>query len=111
LNKSTLRPESSIELNKFANYLKSHPKIKIELGGHTDSRGNKDENLKLSADRAKAVVDFLIQSGIPSNRMTFKGYGSSQPIISDDEISKIPSAEEKEFAHQKNRRTAYKIIP
>jgi len=111
LNKSTLRPESSIELNKFANYLKSHPKMNIELGGHTDSRGNKDENLKLSADRAKAVVDFLIQSGIPSNRMTFKGYGSSQPIISDDEISKISSAEEKEFAHQKNRRTVYKIIP
>jgi len=111
LNKSTLRPESKVELNKFANYLKSNPKIKIELGGHTDSRGNKDENLKLSSDRAKAVLDYLTQCGIPSISITFKGYGSSQPIVSDEEIAKLSTAEEKEVAHQKNRRTVYKIIP
>lgn len=110
LNKSTLRPESKLELNKFASYLKSNPKMKIELGGHTDSRGNKDENLKLSADRAKSVYEYLISTGIPAERMGYKGYGSTQPIISDEEITKLTSSQEKEIAHQKNRRTVYKII-
>ncbi|MFM7683433.1 MAG: OmpA family protein, partial [Bacteroidota bacterium] len=80
LNKSTLRPESKVELNKLANYLKFNAKLKIELGGHTDSRGNNDENLKLSSDRAKSVLDYLVQCGISSARLTSKGYGSSQPI-------------------------------
>ena len=111
LNKSTLRPESKVELNKFVNYLKSNSKLKIELGGHTDSRGNKDENLKLSTDRAKAVMDYLVQCGISSNQLTFKGYGSSQPLVSDDEISSLSAIEDKESAHQKNRRTVYKILP
>jgi outer membrane protein OmpA-like peptidoglycan-associated protein/Tol biopolymer transport system component len=111
LNKSTLRPESKVELNKFANYLKSIPKLKIELGGHTDSRGNKDDNLKLSSDRAKSVLDYLIQCGVSSESLSYKGYGSMQPIVSDEEISKLAKPEEKESAHQKNRRTVYKIIP
>jgi outer membrane protein OmpA-like peptidoglycan-associated protein/Tol biopolymer transport system component len=111
LNKSTLRPESKVELNKFASYLKSNPKIKIELGGHTDSRGNKDDNLKLSSDRAKSVLDYLIQCGVSSESLSYKGYGSMQPIVSDEEISKLAKPEEKESAHQKNRRTVYKVIP
>ena len=111
LNKSTLRPESKVELNKLANYLKFNSKLKIELGGHTDSRGNKEENLKLSSDRARAVLDYLVQCGIPASRLSFKGYGSSQTIVSDDEIEKLTKNEEKEAAHQKNRRTVYKIIP
>ncbi len=111
LNKSTLRPESKVELNKFAFYLKSNPKLKIELGGHTDSRGNKDDNLILSSDRAKSVLDYLIQCGVSSERLSYKGYGSSQPIATDEEISKLANPEEKETAHQKNRRTVYKIIP
>ena len=98
-------------MNKFASYLKSNPKIKIELGGHTDSRGNKDDNLKLSSDRAKSVLDYLIQCGVSSASLSYKGYGSMQPIISDEEISKLAKPEEKESAHQKNRRTVYKIIP
>lgn len=111
LNKSSLRSESKVELDKFAYYLKSNPKIKIELGGHTDSRGNKEDNLKLSSDRAKSVLDYLVSVGIPSTRMTFRGYGSTQPIVSDEEISKKSTQQEKEVAHQKNRRTVYKIIP
>jgi outer membrane protein OmpA-like peptidoglycan-associated protein len=111
LNKSTLRPESKVELNKFANYMKANLKVKIELGGHTDSRGNEVDNLKLSSERAKSVMDYLIQSGVSSNRLSFKGYGSSQPIVSNEEIAKLSKPEDKEAAHQKNRRTVYKIIP
>jgi outer membrane protein OmpA-like peptidoglycan-associated protein/tetratricopeptide (TPR) repeat protein len=111
LGKSTLRPESKVELNDFVSYLKKNPKIRIELGGHTDSRGNKDENLKLSNDRAKTVYDYLVANGIPSSRLTYKGFGSTMPIISDAEIAKLSSDIEKEQAHQKNRRTVYTILP
>jgi outer membrane protein OmpA-like peptidoglycan-associated protein len=111
LGKSTLRPESKIELNDFVTYLKKNPKIKIELGGHTDSRGNKEENLKLSTDRAKTVYDYLVANGVLANRLSYKGFGSTQPIYSDDAISKLGSDIEKEQAHQKNRRTVYTIVP
>jgi outer membrane protein OmpA-like peptidoglycan-associated protein len=111
LGKSTLRPESKVELNDFVAYLKRNPKIKIELGGHTDSRGNKDENLKLSNDRAKTVYDYLIANGVLANRLSYKGFGSTQPIYTDEAISKLSSDIEKEQAHQKNRRTVYTILP
>lgn len=111
LGKSTLRPESKVELTDFANYLKSNAKLKIELGGHTDSRGNKADNLKLSNDRAKAVYDFLISNGVAAERLNFKGYGSNEPIISDEKINQLGTEEEKEQAHQKNRRTVYKVVP
>jgi outer membrane protein OmpA-like peptidoglycan-associated protein len=111
LGKSTLRPESKIELNDFVAYLKKNSKIKIELGGHTDSRGNKDENLKLSNDRAKTVYDYLIANGVLANRLSYKGFGSIQPIYTDEAISKLGSDIEKEQAHQKNRRTVYTILP
>jgi len=55
-------------------------------------------------------MEFLVSNGIDANRLSYKGYGSSQTIISDIEIEKMQSDEEKEKAHQKNRRTVYKII-
>lgn len=110
LNKSTLREESKVELNQFANYLNENKSLKIELGGHTDSRGNAAENMKLSADRAKAVQDYLISKGVLSDRLNYKGYGSSQPIFSDDVIAVMKNEKEKEKAHQANRRTIYKVI-
>jgi outer membrane protein OmpA-like peptidoglycan-associated protein len=110
LNKSTLREESKIELNEFANYLLQNKALKIELGGHTDSRGNAMENTKLSTDRAKSVHDYLITKGVPSTQLSYKGYGSTQPIYSDEVIDKMKSEKEKEKAHQANRRTIYKVI-
>ena len=111
LNQAKLRPESKVELISFANYLKARPKMKIEIGGHTDSRGNAEENLTLSTNRAKAVYEFLIAQGIPAGQMSYKGFGSSEPIISDKEINAMSNAEQKEKAHQKNRRTTYTIRP
>jgi outer membrane protein OmpA-like peptidoglycan-associated protein len=111
LNQAKLRPESIIELTSFANYLKAHAQLKIEIGGHTDSRGNAQDNLTLSNNRAKAVYEFLISKGVSSDRLTYKGYGSSSPIIADTAINALSSAVEKEKAHQKNRRTTYIIRP
>ena len=111
LGKSTLRKVSAIELKNLASFLNRNPTIKIELGGHTDSRGNEADNLLLSTERAKAVYDYLIViEHISKERLSYKGYGKTQPIFSDKTIETIKTTEEKEIAHQKNRRTVYKII-
>jgi len=110
LSKSTLRPESYVELNKLVEFLEQNPTINIELGGHTDTRGDADENQILSENRAKSVYTYLVSKGIDAERLTYKGYGETQPIISDEEIAKLPSEAEQNAAHQKNRRTEYKTI-
>jgi outer membrane protein OmpA-like peptidoglycan-associated protein/tetratricopeptide (TPR) repeat protein len=111
LGKATLRPESKVELQHLFNYLQKNQQLKIEIQGHTDSRGDAAKNLLLSEARARAVYDFLIQEGISANRLSFKGYGATQPIVSDEAIMLLSQEKEIEVAHQKNRRTCYKIIP
>jgi len=110
LSKSTLRKESYVELDKLVNFLNENDKTKIEIGGHTDSRGDAKSNKTLSNDRAKAVYDYVIQKGIAKERLSFMGYGSSQPVFTDEQISQMTTEKEKEKAHQSNRRTAYKIV-
>ncbi|MFO0493887.1 MAG: OmpA family protein, partial [Flavobacteriia bacterium] len=110
LAKSTLRPESFVELDKLYDFLAKNPTLKIEIGGHTDTRGDDKENQKLSEDRAKAVYDYILTKGVEAARLTFKGYGESQPVITDASISKLATEKEKETAHQSNRRTEYKIV-
>ncbi|NVK64286.1 MAG: PD40 domain-containing protein [Flavobacteriales bacterium] len=110
LNKSKLRPESFVELDKLVAFLENNPSLKIELGGHTDTRGDADENQQLSEARAKSVYLYLIEKGIDESRLAYKGYGETQPIISDEEIAKLPTEAERNAAHQKNRRTEYKTL-
>ncbi len=110
LGKSTLRPESFVELDKLHDYMVKNPTLKFEIGGHTDTRGDDKENQKLSEDRAKAVYNYLLNKGIAPTRLFYKGYGESAPVISDTVISKMSSDKEKETAHQSNRRTEYKIV-
>jgi len=107
LDKATLRPKSYTELNKLVAFLNENAEINIEVGGHTDSRGN--NNLELSKNRAKAVYDYLVSKGIDSTRLEHKGYGSNQPINTDAEIAALPETEQS-AAHQENRRVEYKII-
>lgn len=108
LNKSTLRKESFVELNKLVEFLESNPKVKIEIGGHTDSRGS--NNKELSTARAKSVYDYVISKGIDASRLSYKGYGETKPVYSDEYISGLSTEKEKEAAHQANRRTEYKIV-
>jgi outer membrane protein OmpA-like peptidoglycan-associated protein/tetratricopeptide (TPR) repeat protein len=110
LGKATLRSESFVELNKLRDFLSANPTIKIELGGHTDTRGDATENQVLSTDRAKAVYNYIINQGIAADRLSFKGYGETVNINTDAEIAKLSTEKEKEAAHQENRRTEYKII-
>lgn len=110
LNKFSLREESQNELNRLIGLMNDNPSLIIEIGGHTDSRGAQSYNQKLSENRAKTVVDYLIQGGIDANRLSFKGYGMNKPIVSDDEIAMLKSNKAKEDAHQENRRTAFKVV-
>jgi len=110
LNKYTLRDESKNELDRLTQLLLDNPLIKIEIGGHTDSRGSASYNQKLSENRAKSVVGYLIDKGIAKERLSFKGYGKEEPLITDSEISKLRGKRAIEEAHQENRRTAFKIV-
>nr|WP_299205444.1 OmpA family protein [uncultured Brumimicrobium sp.] len=110
LGKSTLRKESYVELNKLESFLKENNSIKIEIGGHTDTRGDNRANQKLSEDRAKAVYDFLVNKGVEAERLSYKGYGEENPMNTDEEIAKLTTEEAKEKAHQENRRTEYRIV-
>lgn len=110
VNKYTLRDESKNELDRLVKLLNDNPTVKIEIGGHTDSRGSDSYNQKLSENRAQSVVNYLIKNGVAADRLSYKGYGESEPILSDKEISKIKGKRAIEEAHQENRRTAFKIL-
>jgi outer membrane protein OmpA-like peptidoglycan-associated protein len=98
--KATLREESDNELKRLTKLLTDFPKLKIEISGHTDSKGAADYNQILSYNRAKAVVDYLVKVGIAQDRLVTKGYGKDQPIASN----------ETEGGRQLNRRTEFKIL-
>ncbi len=79
-NSATLTASSSAALEQVAAGLKKYPRLKVELQGHTDSKGPDAYNLTLSQKRADAVRNYLLQAGVPSTQMTAKGYGEGQPI-------------------------------
>tara|TARA_R100000951_G_scaffold104307_1_gene97422 strand:- start:327 stop:1259 length:933 start_codon:yes stop_codon:yes gene_type:complete len=110
LDKAIIRKESFNELNRLVNFLKENESVKVEIGGHTDTRGDDQRNQELSENRAKAVYEYLIENGVDKNRLSYKGYGETQPIYTDEEIEMLDSVKAKEKAHQENRRTEYRII-
>jgi outer membrane protein OmpA-like peptidoglycan-associated protein len=75
-----LKKESLAELNRLSDLLKNNKELKVEIGGYTDATGTKEHNLSLSEKRALTVVDFLVESGIRSDRLKFKGYGNASPV-------------------------------
>lgn len=111
LGSAELLPASKDSLLFLYNILKDNPSIVCELNSHTDSRGKAASNMTLSTARAQSCVDFLVkEKGIPAERLVAKGYGATQLLISDAEIKKAPSNQEKEALHQKNRRTSFRIL-
>jgi len=83
-DKATLRSESFAELNRLLNFFNRFPKMKIELPGHTDSKGSDEYNLKLSDERANAVRSYLLSQGVAPDRIVAKGYGESVPVATND---------------------------
>ncbi len=77
-------PESEPELERLTTFLKSNPKLKVEIQGHTDNTGTQERNQVLSQLRAKSVVEYLTGKGISSSRLQYKGYGSDVPVASNE---------------------------
>ncbi len=98
-DKATLRPESTYELERLVQLLKDVPSMKIEIGGHTDSKGADEYNMKLSASRAQSVLDYLGTHGIDKARLTSKGYGETKPMADNNT----------DEGRQLNRRTEFEI--
>jgi len=99
-DKAELLPRSFIELNKLIDLLKKHPKMTIEIQGHTDNQGNEAYNKLLSEKRAKSVTEYLTNHGISPERTQFKGFGQTLPIADNTT----------ESGRQMNRRVAFLII-
>jgi outer membrane protein OmpA-like peptidoglycan-associated protein len=97
--KAELMPESYEELGLLVELLSNDTASRVEVTGHTDNRGNEEENKKLSFERAKAVVKYLVDNGIREERLTFSGMGSEQPITTNDT----------EEGRQQNRRVEFVI--
>ena len=83
-NSAALTADSRDGIDKLAEWLNAHPEWKVELAGHTDNVGSDSYNQKLSADRAFAVRDALINKGVSAQRLSAKGYGSAKPIVPND---------------------------
>jgi outer membrane protein OmpA-like peptidoglycan-associated protein len=99
-NKFDIKPDSKAELQKLIEFLNSNPSVRIEISGHTDNVGNDQVNQILSENRAKAVYQYLIASGIKPQRLIYKGYGKTQPLV--------PNTSDEN--RSMNRRTEFKII-
>jgi outer membrane protein OmpA-like peptidoglycan-associated protein len=95
-----LKPESKVELNKLLELLLANKTVRIEIGGHTDNQGDNVYNQKLSENRAKSVVDYLIAHQISPERVKWVGYGETKPVADNTN----------EDGRALNRRTEVKII-
>ena len=99
-DKSTIKSESFAELERLVELMIAEPQMRVEISGHTDNKGSDTYNKTLSENRAKAVVDLMIDLGISPERFEYKGYGFDRPI----------AGNETEEGRQENRRTEFKII-
>ncbi len=103
---ANIRDDAAVELNKLVSLLEDNPQIKIELGSHTDSKGQDDYNMGLSRRRAESAVNYVISRGIDKNRIRARGYGETQPIASNSN----PDGSDNPEGRQKNRRTEIKVF-
>ena len=126
-DKAVLRDESKLALDSMVMLMKDHPNIVIEMASHTDRVGSEKYNQGLSQRRAQSVVDYLIDNGIPRERLKPAGYGESRPktvtkrihnqypqfeegVTLTEEFIKTLSKEDQEAADQINRRTEFQVI-
>ena len=104
-DKYFIREDAKISINKVLAYLNEYPNVNVQVRSHTDSRANDVYNMTLSANRAKATADYLIEAGIPGNRISYEGYGETELTngCSDD----VPCSKEN---HQLNRRSEFIVV-
>ena len=95
-----LEPESRVELDRVYDFLILNPSIGVEISGYTDNTGTPEHNQVLSEQRARSVVEYLVNKGIDSKRLDATGYGEMRPVADNDS----------EEGRARNRRTELKII-
>jgi outer membrane protein OmpA-like peptidoglycan-associated protein len=100
VNKFELKSESFVELDNIVKLLKDNPTLRISINGHTDNTGKDEDNLKLSNNRAKAVIGYLVSKGIDAKRLSSKGLGATQPLAENNS----------EEGRARNRRTEMKVL-
>ncbi|NLL28655.1 MAG: OmpA family protein [Bacteroidales bacterium] len=98
-NSAELLSESKKVLDDFIDFLNENPNIKVKIQGHTDNIGSDAFNMTLSEERAKSVFDYLIENGISASRLSYKGFGESKPVDTNDT----------EAGRAMNRRTEFLI--
>ncbi|MBL0127077.1 MAG: OmpA family protein [Flavobacteriales bacterium] len=99
-DKADLKPGYEKELDKLVDLMTDFPHLRVEIEGHTDDQGSDDYNLRLSDARAKAVVDYLLKKDVEKERLSWKGYGESKPLVPNDG----------EPGRAVNRRVEFRII-
>jgi outer membrane protein OmpA-like peptidoglycan-associated protein len=99
-NQFTLDPASATELDKLVALMQDNPTMVAEISGHTDNVGSDAANQQLSENRARSVVEYLVQHGVQAQRLKAKGYGETKAIDSNDT----------EEGRAQNRRTELKVI-
>ena len=106
-DKSDIRSDAQLELDKIVAFMNQYPEVKIEIGSHTDSRGNDAYNLGLSERRAQSTRDYLITMGIDASRLTAKGYGETELTNNCGNANSVNCSRSK---HELNRRSEFVII-
>lgn len=104
LDKSNIREEAALDLEKILDVLNENPKMKLDIRSHTDSRASHKYNESLSDRRAKSTIEWLISNGVAKNRLTGRGYGETQLV--NECADNVKCSEEK---HQENRRSEFII--
>ncbi|GAC1485085.1 MAG: hypothetical protein NVS1B13_11270 [Flavisolibacter sp.] len=99
-DKSNLRPESFVELDRVVSLLNENAAIEIEMSAHTDNKGSDDYNFKLSDNRARSVMDYILSKGIAPSKIVSHGYGKTKPVVPNDSDEN----------RQLNRRVEFKIM-
>ncbi|GET33909.1 cell envelope biogenesis protein OmpA [Prolixibacter bellariivorans] len=97
---SALKPESFLQLKQVLAFMEKNPQWMVEIAGHTDNTGTDVHNLKLSKQRAQAVVSYLEEKGISSQRLVAKGYGATQPVADNTTAD----------GRARNRRTEFRLV-
>ena len=100
VKKYEIKPESSAELDRVVQFLQDNPTVRIQIEGHTDNVGTVIDNQKLSEQRARSVVNYMIYKGIKDTRLVPKGFGASQPVADN----------KTEEGRAQNRRTELKVL-
>ena len=127
-DKATLRPESTVALDKLVTLLEENPNVTIELSAHCDYKGSAEYNKRLAQRRAESVVEYLTAHGVAADRLKPVGYGKEKPktirkklterypflkegdVLTEEFIKALKEEEQQEQCNQLNRRTEFIVL-